>query len=910
MSADLRHCLVASLLCLAAAHAQQAPFGGPPLPLPGVIEIENYDTGGSGVAYLDSTPTNTGLATLRGSDEVDITADVTGSAGHYVVDAPPGEWLEFTTAPSLSPTRSFANLTFRFRADTNISSSVIQHYAKSVALRQDGTLLGAFRLRGNDTSGAWYSATLEKVPMTSSASSVLRVDVMDSGEQPLIANKTAITDAELFDVIDVGSTAGTADRVALRSVLNGRHMRVTSRDHPVFTSGTTGTATDELIKIEVHPSGGHFIWSVSRTSYFSVTNTTTNVSPKPTTFTSNRERFTIESQGTAPGLTPGVFPIGLRVALKSVQASRYISISNNGSVRLDSLTVDQWVNKPPQINVGFPRTVVWPTSTFTLSATARELDPSGSLTARAWTQISGPNSATMGAPSTTTTSGVETTTVALSGLARGVYVFRFTSTDDMGDSSQQDLEVAVVDEAQHTLIAPTDSRVQFFGRVNGVGTAAPIIGWSGAGVKLRIQGTGCSVKMAKGSFPTTKMQFYVIVDGDAANARTIDMNVNGTITHLASGLTNAEHVIELYSLQGAWVAPTTFNGVLLPAGVTLLTPPARPERRMEFYGDSITEGGLMPDFDDTNTYWAYAAQAARLLNAEAANLSKSGLGLIETGYSGGSTLIGLHYRGLPWTSTSNWDFNLFKPQVVVINIMQNDKWLGGSRPSQEFIDAYVLFLRTLRAQHPNAHIVCCLGAMDATEAGSRFPGIVTDAVNVLRTQDNDGKLHTLFFPWLGEGTGHPSIAQAGDMAQQLKTYLDGLPVDVWKDGVEAPAGYHTWLNTNGITPAHSSKAQPLGDYDLDGNPNLMEYALAESPVSGTGTEATLMSPQAGGGMRFIFRKAVNDLTYRVECSTQLSGNTWSVAPWPITDIGGGFSAVTMPPPLGDCAFFRLVVEVP
>jgi len=72
--------------------AAQSPFGGA-APVPGVIEAEEYDQGGPGVAYADDEALNKGGA-LR-SDGVDIWPTF-GAAGHTVGSTRTGEWTEYT----------------------------------------------------------------------------------------------------------------------------------------------------------------------------------------------------------------------------------------------------------------------------------------------------------------------------------------------------------------------------------------------------------------------------------------------------------------------------------------------------------------------------------------------------------------------------------------------------------------------------------------------------------------------------------------------------------------------------------------------------------------------------------------------------------------------------------------------
>jgi hypothetical protein len=70
------------------------PFGGAAIALPGTIEAENFDQGGSGVGYSDTSPGNTG-GQYRTSD-VDV-GGATDSGGGYRlgwIDA--GEWLNYS----------------------------------------------------------------------------------------------------------------------------------------------------------------------------------------------------------------------------------------------------------------------------------------------------------------------------------------------------------------------------------------------------------------------------------------------------------------------------------------------------------------------------------------------------------------------------------------------------------------------------------------------------------------------------------------------------------------------------------------------------------------------------------------------------------------------------------------------
>jgi hypothetical protein len=70
----------------------QCPFQGTPIALPGVIEAEDYDLGGSRIAYSDTTPGNIGLEYRN--DDVDIKASAEG--GYAVGWFDFNEWVEYT----------------------------------------------------------------------------------------------------------------------------------------------------------------------------------------------------------------------------------------------------------------------------------------------------------------------------------------------------------------------------------------------------------------------------------------------------------------------------------------------------------------------------------------------------------------------------------------------------------------------------------------------------------------------------------------------------------------------------------------------------------------------------------------------------------------------------------------------
>ena len=199
----------------------------------------------------------------------------------------------------------------------------------------------------------------------------------------------------------------------------------------------------------------------------------------------------------------------------------------------------------------------------------------------------------------------------------------------------------------------------------------------------------------------------------------------------------------------------------LPDNTVILPSPPAPKRKIEFYGNSITCGYAMEDSSGRdswfgyfeNNYLSYAAITARHFNAQYSCISKSGIGIMVSWFP--LIMSEMYDRLDPTDSTSKWDFTKYTPDIVVINLFQNDSWIvnmpnneqfkyrfGTKAPDKDFIiKSYKDFVASIRNKYPEAYIICTLGNMDATKEGSPWPGYVQKAVDQLK----DSKIYTHFF---------------------------------------------------------------------------------------------------------------------------------------------------------------------
>ncbi|QJE02088.1 SGNH/GDSL hydrolase family protein [Massilia forsythiae] len=334
-----------------------------------------------------------------------------------------------------------------------------------------------------------------------------------------------------------------------------------------------------------------------------------------------------------------------------------------------------------------------------------------------------------------------------------------------------------------TAVAPSDKRLQYTGRIDFSRPSAPVLSWPGSAIAGNFTGSSLSVTLDD---QNGKNYFNVFLDGDLTYPFVLEA-FKGEKTYLvAQHLAPGRHSFLITKRTEGEEGATTVRGFELADGGQLLAPPPRPARRIEFFGDSITSGmgdegadnGRDDRQKDKNNFMSYASIAARQLGAEAHVTSQSGIGLMISWFP--FTMPDFYDQlSAVGDNDSKWDFSSWTPDVVVVNLFQNDAWLVDREhrlkpeptPAQR-IEAYRTFVARIRQLYPKAYIVCALGSMDATKADSPWPGYVTAAVERLRKEDGEKRIDTLFFDFTGYGQ-HPRIKQHQANAARLSAFIKG-----------------------------------------------------------------------------------------------------------------------------------------
>lgn len=305
--------------------------------------------------------------------------------------------------------------------------------------------------------------------------------------------------------------------------------------------------------------------------------------------------------------------------------------------------------------------------------------------------------------------------------------------------------------------------------------------WSGSSIKINFEGKSVYALIKD---RTGENYYNVIVDDQEPFVFRPD--TIKSFQKLVSGLSKGVHTIELFKRTEWNSGGTEFYGFKVEEYPKVLSKSIPKTRKIEFYGNSITAGYAIedlsgndsPDSTFTNNYLSYAAITSRRLSAEYQCICTSGIGITISWYP--LIISEVYDRLIPSDSTSKWNFSHYQPDIVVINLFQNDSWLvnmpdhdeykrrfGNEVPNDDYIiNKYQKFITKIRHHYPNANIICSLGCMDAVKEGSIWKSFIQSAVNNV----GDEKIFTHFMPYIKSST-HPSISDQETMANSLIQFI-------------------------------------------------------------------------------------------------------------------------------------------
>ncbi len=267
------------------------------------------------------------------------------------------------------------------------------------------------------------------------------------------------------------------------------------------------------------------------------------------------------------------------------------------------------------------------------------------------------------------------------------------------------------------IIDSDDPNIQYVGRFDFTNPKKVAFDWAGISVRARFEGSSCSIRL-----DDRKNEYAVIVDNRAPRLLITDSAT--TLYNIASKLSDSiPHTVMIQKRTEPLVGKGEFMGFVLDRGRKLLPLDTRPDRRIEFIGNSITSGyGVEGDSADChfspqteNACMSYAALTARSLNAEYFLISYSGRGVVRNYGDSNKTsrdpMPVLYDRTCYFDSTLKWNFSRWTAQAVVINLGTNDFSTQPYPDSVVFQSAYRRLIERVRSQYPGVTMFCLSGPM-------------------------------------------------------------------------------------------------------------------------------------------------------------------------------------------------------
>lgn len=314
--------------------------------------------------------------------------------------------------------------------------------------------------------------------------------------------------------------------------------------------------------------------------------------------------------------------------------------------------------------------------------------------------------------------------------------------------------------------------IQYTGRIDFINPKLPRFWQPGVYISTKFTGPDCEIILNDEELWGKNHNYLeVIVDGKAARLQTKAKRDTIRIKNLSPG----EHSLVICKNTEANIGYLELVGIRCKQ---LVKPDAKPVRKIEFIGNSITCGtgsdlteipcGKGVWQDQHNAYMSYGAVTARTLNAQYHLSSVSGIGLMHSCCNMDIIMPPVFDKISMRNDTIVWNFNNYQPDVVAICLGQND----GIQDSAAYCNNYIAFIKQLRGYYPKATIVCLTSPMADASLTTFMKKTLTAIVREVN-KNGDEKVTKYFFSkqYHNGCDHHPDLAEHRLIANELTGFI-------------------------------------------------------------------------------------------------------------------------------------------
>lgn len=336
--------------------------------------------------------------------------------------------------------------------------------------------------------------------------------------------------------------------------------------------------------------------------------------------------------------------------------------------------------------------------------------------------------------------------------------------------------VAQSSTASLRLFAADNHRIQYTGRVDFTDKLKPRIWAPGVYIAAKFKGSRCEILVNDEASGNNHNYLEIVVDDDLPYRIKLTNKIN--VISGAAGLSAGEHIILICKDTESNIGYIDFIGFRCER---LLRLPAKPRRKIEYFGDSITSGAGMDLssvpcdkgqwYDQHNAYMSYGPRTSRNLNAQWQLTSLAGVGLVHSCCNMKVLMPQIYDKVFLSGDAIPWDFSKYQPDVVTICLGQND----GPQDSTLFCSTYVKFISSIRQHYPKADIICLTSPMADAKLTPVLQRYIT-SITVYANTTGDKKVYKYFFSkrYHNGCGGHPDINEHALIAEELTAYIKRL----------------------------------------------------------------------------------------------------------------------------------------
>ncbi|MDR3697755.1 SGNH/GDSL hydrolase family protein [Mucilaginibacter sp.] len=331
--------------------------------------------------------------------------------------------------------------------------------------------------------------------------------------------------------------------------------------------------------------------------------------------------------------------------------------------------------------------------------------------------------------------------------------------------------------AELKFFAADDPHIQYVGRMDVSNPQVPRFWAPGVYITAKFKGAKCVMLINDEAAGTNHNYLEIVIDGN----NPYRVKLTGKINELSvpDGLSAGEHTLLICKDTESNTGYIDFLGLKCEK---LLPLPAKPKRKIEYFGDSITSGTGMDQsevpcgkgqwHDQHNAYMSYGARTSRNLDAQWQLTAQAGIGLVHSCCDMNMVMPRIfdkvYFRG----DTIAWNFDKYIPDVVTICLGQND---GPKQDSAYFCSAYINFIKAIRKHYPKADIVCLTSPMGDESLRGVIQRYLTAIAGNLNAS-GDKKVYKYFFSrqYHNGCDGHPDMEEHKLIAGELTAYIKQL----------------------------------------------------------------------------------------------------------------------------------------